>query len=362
MTDRLLVSAVGAVIEIDDSRRDARFRAQARAAWTDAWYAGARDPDAVVRVHGDLDDAAALSQLSTDVTVAALAHRRHDPIWMLHAAGLADEQGRVVVLSAPSGTGKTTAARHLSRRYAYVSDETVGVEADGSVVPYRKPLSVIEQRAQPKAQVALSSLDGGRTLPAALRVAKIVVIDRSPDGPETPVLEDLDLVAALELLGPQTSYLCDSAAPLHRIAALLTATGGAVRLRYREVADVDGLVAGLFDAAARPVETAPDRVLDELPAPGTTAGFVRTEVVDALAVDDRLALLRRTPTGGQVHVLDGIGPAVWRAASGQTAAQITARVVAEHGTPQDGDAHALVDEALRRLTADGLLAQRDEKA
>lgn len=362
MTDRLFVSAVGTVVEIDDSRRDIRFRQRVRAAWTDARHVGSVDPEVIVEVGDESDEARALSQLSTDVTIAALAQRRHDPVWMLHAAGLADGEGRVVVLSAPSGTGKTTAARHLSRRYAYVSDETVGIEADGRVVPYRKPLSVIEHSAQPKAQVSLSSLDGGRPLPEVLRVAKIVVIDRSADGPETPQLEPLDLVEALELLGPQTSYLCDGEAPLHRIAALLNATGGAVRLRYREVADIDDLIAELFLTEARTVEAVPDPARDDVLAPETAAGFVRAEVVDALAVDDRLALLRRTPTGGQVHVLDGIGPTVWLAASGRSAAQIIERVIAEHGAPQDGDAHALVEDALRRLTADGLLVQRPEKA
>lgn len=38
MSDRFLVNAVGAVIEIDASRRDEDFRARTLAAWTDARY------------------------------------------------------------------------------------------------------------------------------------------------------------------------------------------------------------------------------------------------------------------------------------------------------------------------------------
>ncbi|MBT2485010.1 MULTISPECIES: hypothetical protein [unclassified Microbacterium] len=356
MPDRFLVSAVGAIVEIDVSSRDAAFRSLAYEAWADARYEGERVPAASVAAREDLDDAAALSTLSTDVTVAALSHRRSDPIWMLHAAGLAHESGRVVVLSAPAGTGKTTAARHLSRRYAYVSDETVGIRSDGVVLPYRKPLSIIEPQSAHKAQIALSSLGSGRPLPSALRVAKIVVIDRSPDGPAQPQLEQLDVAEALELLGPQTSYLCDAEAPLHRIAALLDATGGAVRLRYREVDTIDDLIDQLLSEQERPVAPVVPRIFEPVSEmtqrPGTLA---RGEVVDQLDLDGRTVLLRRTGSGGQVQVLDGIGPALWASANGSTLDELVVAVVAVHGEPEGADAHSIVESAVQRLLADGFL-------
>ena len=246
MPDRFLVSAVGAVIDIDVSRRDPSFQTRAYAAWSDALYAGDRPADATASDRPELDDDAALAMLSTDVTLRALEVREGDDLWMLHAAGLAADDGAVVVLSAPSGTGKTTAARHLSQRYAYISDETVGIDASGDVIPYRKPLSVIEPEVRHKVQVALSSLDGGRPVPEGLRVAKVVVLHRSPDGPETPELEELDPVTALELLAPQSSYLGSARAPLHLIDAVLRATGGAVRLHYREVSTLDDTIAALL--------------------------------------------------------------------------------------------------------------------
>lgn len=354
MPDRLLVSAVGAVIHIDASQRDTAFQARARDAWADARYEGDREPDAVTSARAHLDDAAALSMLSTDVTTTALAHRRGDPVWMLHAAGIADESGHVVVLSAPSGTGKTTAARHLSRRYAYVSDETIAIGPDGGVDPYRKPLSIIEEGAAHKAQVALSSIDGGRALPETLRVVKIVVLDRSPDAAEEPSLERLDVAEALELLGPQTSYLCDGDAPLQRIDALLRATGGAVRLRYREVAGIDGIVDALMRTEIKPVDAA--LRTDPSPAAVSRPGaYRRSEVVDVLSLEGRTALLRRLPAGGQVHVLDGIGPTLWETAHGRALDEIVAAVVAEHGAPATGDARAMVSAALRELVEDGLL-------
>jgi hypothetical protein len=360
MSDRLLVNAVGAVIEIDATQRDEDFRSRIAAAWTDALHEGDRAADAVAVVPADTDEAAALSALSTDVTIKALAHRRHDPLWMLHAAGLATDDGRVVVLSAASGTGKTTAARHLSQRYAYVSDETIGIDDAGRVVPYRKPLSIIEQDAVPKAQVALSSIGGSHPLPDELRVAKIVVIDRSPEGPEEPEVDALDIADALALLGPQTSYLSDGPAPLQRIAALLTATGGAVRLRYREVAGIDAIIDDLLDVDLAPVPPIVPRIA---PAPDTNApetsaldAYRRAETVDELVLDQRVAVLRRTPTGGQVHVLDGIGPTIWTAtAGGRTLAQIVDAVVAAHGEPADGDPASIVQTAVQVLVDDGLL-------
>jgi hypothetical protein len=355
MPDRFLVNAVGAVIEIDATQRSEDFRARALAAWADARYEGHRIADAVAVVPADTEDAAALSALSTEVTIKALAHRRHDPIWMLHAAGLATDDGRVVVLSAASGTGKTTAARHLSKRYAYVSDETIGIDDTGRVVPYRKPLSIIERDGVPKAQVALSSLDGARALPEVLRVAKIVVIDRSPEGPEAPEIEPLDTADALALLGPQTSYLSDGPDPLRRIAALLAATGGAVRLRYREVTSIDETIDALLAAEPAPVPPVMARTAPVIDASDPDA-YRRAEAVDELVLDGRIAVLSRTPTGGRVHVLDGIGPTIWTAAAGGRAlAQIVDAVVSAHGEPADGDAESIVRAAVEALVDDGLL-------
>ncbi|WP_226532026.1 hypothetical protein [Microbacterium paraoxydans] len=355
MPDRFFVNAVGAVVEVDVSRRSAGFRALAFEAWADARIEAADTPDATAVVPAETGDAEALSALSTDVTMKALAHRRHDPVWMLHAAGLAARDGRVVVLSAASGTGKTTAARHLSRRYAYVSDETIGIDDAGRVVPYRKPLSIIQRRDAPKAQIALSSLDGGRALPDDLRVAKIVVLDRSDDGPEEPEVDPLDIAEALALLGPQTSYLADGPAPLRRIAALLAATGGAVRVRYREVDRIDEVVDDLLRTPLQPVAA----VVAESTSPVVGApqpdGLARAEIIDALALEGRTVLLQRTPTGGKVQVLDGIGPDIWAAADGQPLDGIVRAVVAAHGEPTGEDAHTIVERAVQRLLADGIL-------
>lgn len=357
MPDRFLVSAVGAVIEIDVSRRDPSFQHRVYAAWADAVASTDRPAAATATDRPELDDDAALAMLSTDVTLLALAHRKGDGLWMLHAAGLADDDGNVVVLSAPSGTGKTTAARHLSRRYAYISDETIAIDADGGVVPYRKPLSVIQPDRMHKVQIALSSLDGGRPVPDSLRIAKVVVLDRSDDGPEVPEVEQLDLVSALELLAPQSSYLGDARAPLRSIAAILAATGGAVRVHYREVSTIDDVVAELLRTEVSTIDIA-DR--DE-PARAETADsveavFERAEIVDELQIaDGRVAVLQRSDDGTTLRVLDGIGPTIWASAAGRSPEQIVAAVIAVHGAPEGLDAAATVDAALQHLVGDGLL-------
>ena len=78
------------------------------------------------------------ASLSIDVTLAALAQRAGE-LLLLHAAGLAaPDGGGVVVLVGPSGRGKTTAARVLGRHFRYVSDESIGIDTDGTVLPYRR--------------------------------------------------------------------------------------------------------------------------------------------------------------------------------------------------------------------------------
>ena len=80
--------------------------------------------------------------VSRCLTIASI-RRRSGSCVMLHAAGLATDDGGTVALVAGSGTGKTTAGRLLGRSLGYVSDETVAVEHDLTVRPYPKPLSIV---------------------------------------------------------------------------------------------------------------------------------------------------------------------------------------------------------------------------
>ncbi|UJP08902.1 PqqD family protein [Microbacterium sp. KUDC0406] len=73
--------------------------------------------------------------------------------------------------------------------------------------------------------------------------------------------------------------------------------------------------------------------------------------------DGRIAVLQRSASGGRLNVLDGIGPAIWRAANGTTLDDLVSVVTTELGEPPDGaDAAQLVGAAVDELRAGGMLA------
>lgn len=357
----LLVDAVGSCIAIDLTALDAGDEAAVRAVWADALADaagdGAPEPVATVTPSGS-ERAHMLSGLSQKITLEAIEAAR-GRAWMLHAAGVATPDGQVVVLVGPSGRGKTTASRALGAVYGYVSDETVAIDDDGRVWPYRKPLSVIEDPAAPKTQLPPSAL-GLLPLPnAELRVAAVVLLDRDPSHPEVPTVEVTDLGDALEGLVSQTSFLHDQPAGLRFIAALAAATGGIRTVKYREAATLPSVIADL----ARPAGAI---VAPELPAHGDAAvssesggaRFSRVGVADEVAVGDpdRIALLTiRENRQGHVTLLGGIAPAVWRAAGGATLSQLTEAAIAAYDEPEGFDAGVAVLLAVGELLDVGLL-------
>ena len=268
-----------------------------RFAWADATVSDGADagiepaatvvPYASERVH-------MLSGLSQQVTLAAIEAAR-GRAWMLHAAGIATPDGQVVVLVGPSGRGKTTASRALGAAYGYVSDETVAIDDDGRVWPYRKPLSVIEDSAAPKTQLPPSAL-GLLPLPGAeLRVAAIVLLDRDAGHPETPVIEVTDVGDALAGLVSQTSFLHDQPAALRFISALATATGGIRTVKYREAETLPAVIPELLRRPPLPsfCPRSPSTRRRGADLTGGGARFSRVAVADEVGLDDpdRIALL-----------------------------------------------------------------------
>ena len=369
MTQNLPIEALGAVVEINlDGLSEADADA-VRNAWRDALAdrpeGGATPAHPVVMPLVAPDRTAMLADLSQRVTLAALEQRRGE-LWMLHASGVAADDGRVVVLVGPSGRGKTTAARTLATHFGYVSDESVAVDHDGRVWPYRKPLSVIEERGAHKVQRPPSEL-GLLPLPgAALRLAAIVLLDRVAAAGEHAEIEALDLGEALGDLVSQSSYLTSMASPLHTIAALAAATGGIRRVTYREAASLPEAIHALFAESATPsaVASSPGRVVGEAAVP-TRSGSIdpmsphysRAPYVDALELDepDRLAILRSAAGGtGDLHVLAGVAPAIWRAAEGASLVDLTAAAIATYGQPV-GEAAPIIEAAAEDLVAAGIL-------
>lgn len=182
--------------------------------------------------------------LSSTLTVAAI-ETRFGELWMLHACAVADRAtGATVVLVGPSGTGKTTAAAALGRQFGYVTDETAAVRPDGTLVPYPKPLSVLDGGPPPKRQLSPTKL-GLLTAPSTPWLAAIALLDRTGSG--SPRVEGVRTVDALPALAAQTSALHRLPRPLHLVARHLHRTGGLRRITYRDAEDLAPVVAALVE-------------------------------------------------------------------------------------------------------------------
>jgi len=357
MTAMLYVSAIGTTVAIDLSALDPHDADAVRVVWADA-AADAVDEPAAVIVPRASGRARMLQSLSRQVTRAAIDARQAD-LWMLHAAGIATPAGEVVAFVGPSGRGKTTASRHLGRHYGYVSDETIAIARDGRVLAYRKPLSIIEEPRAPKVERRPSALGLG-AIPRDLRVCAIVLLHRHPDHHGAPVVTRIDLADALDDLVTQSSHLVERPDSLRFTAAIAEATGGIRAVRYREASDLPAIVPKLIAGSAStpmiapPIAREPARVGVDADQPR----FFRAAAVDELelAASDRLAVLTRGSGGrGTVHVLDGIAPTLWAAASGVSFDALVAASTAAHGAPVGADATELVRASVDRLVLEGLL-------
>lgn len=316
---------------------------------------GSPRPMSGIRVHTRSVEQLEESLTST-LTVEAIGARRHD-LLMLHACGLAADDGRVLALVAASGTGKTTIARTLGTRFGYVTDETVGVTPDGRVLPYPKPLSVKPLTGSaPKAQLAPDSL-GLRPMPEApLVLAGVVLLDRR-DGVETPFLEAVEPLDAIDLLVPQTSYLSARPRALSALVQTLRELGGVSRLVYSEATAAVDLITAAF-SSERPA--APDSWSEIVPLDLRTPDGGSSGLVVRAPADDALAL----PAGrllvfceNRLVRLEGIGPAIWLLAGEAIPAGdlVDAVVEAVGPAPAGVDPREAVDAALLELSALGVI-------
>lgn len=193
---------------------------------------------------GDIPEA--LHRLSPAVTQQAIGARAGDLV-MLHAAALADvDTGATAVLVAPSGTGKTTAATILGRHFAYLTDETAGIDRDGTVVPYPKPLSIIRS-GHLKDQVAPSEL-GLLAVGRTCHVGAVLVLARDQGHTGAPMVSRLPTVDALAALAPEASFLGRLDLPLQRLAEVLDRAGGAHRVTYADAHTLEPTLRSLMGA------------------------------------------------------------------------------------------------------------------
>ena len=319
-----------------------------------------------------LRSAAELAQrITSEVTLAAITELSGDAL-MLHAAAIALDDGRVIGFVGPSGRGKTTASQALGRVHGYVTDETLAIRPDRTVVPYRKPLSIGRSPDVKRSEPA-SSLGLRDTSAADLRLAALVLLDRRP-GIDRPFVESLSLTEALPELVPQTSYLAALSRPLRLLAELVNATGGVRRVVYSEADTLPDLIddilttvqpeaSQLSDVAATYrrdcdcfAELLPGAPLFTTPLDQVRSGsYQRTNQSDALMVDGRLVILLRH----DVFVLDGLGPIVWLAADGLIEEEVRDVVARQLPEPPEGvDPSAAIAAALSQLVGAKLLLLR----
>ncbi|WP_148043193.1 hypothetical protein [Flexivirga caeni] len=356
------ISVLGSVIAVDLPEDD---RDRVRAQW-DRCMAPS-DSTALSSVTYSTDDDADRRDysLASSLTLAGIQHAAGTRL-MLHAAGAADpETGRVAVLVAASGTGKTTAAHRLCRAgFGYVTDETVSIGEDDGILPYPKPLSVVIDGDAPhhKSQHGPAEL-GLAPCPPDPRAALYVVLDRDRDGTggSEPTLERLPLMDGLIALIPQTSALPSMRRPLQALAGSVHRAGGVWRLAYQEIADTIPL---LRDALRSHDPDPTDLVGVAPPEPGCEPGLpavpvtaldepepldantlvVRAPYLDAVAIDDELLVL----VDCRPARLSGLGATIWPAAGEPVSlAELTRLCVAAHGDHPEAD--RLVHEAAEEL-------------
>lgn len=277
-------------------------------------------------------------------------------LFMFHAAALSSpNSGATIVLTAESGTGKTTATLNLAKTLGYVTDETATFGADRKLYPYAKPLSLLPTSKQrPKTQYSPEDLN---LLQPDIEpyVAAIAILDRDRTGETiSPTFEPLPLAHALNQIIPQISSLPHLDRGLVQLCQQIDSLGGVIRLHYSEASELIHVVTELL-ASQRPHQIGVWSALD-IGITGTEAQgagyYRRVQVKDAILLGEEAAILMNE----EYFVLSGIGPSIWKSlASWKSSSQLLDEIVAEHGRPPG--AELMLDAQLGVLVEQGIVEQ-----
>ncbi len=300
----VVVEALGVAVGIPVTGSAAvRLRRQWSRALTE------RDPVTVIDLtYLDPDDVVAhdyaITTLVTRAALDATAGLRVN----LHAGAVADGRGRALALIGPSGSGKTTAISMLAGRLGYLSDETVSLDDDLLVHAHPKPLSVITDVDEPRMKQSVSpdEVDLLRP-PERAHLHRIVLLHRgTADTGPAPMSTPRAIAEIVE----QSSSLVQIEHPIHRLAGIIDACGGAWGLGYDEFADHIDEVIGLLDREPQaPVEHVHHPFTVDAVGPAVPGSWSRAPWADAEEWADELVLM----VGSGVHVLAGLGVVLWLA-------------------------------------------------
>ncbi|MDO4821603.1 MAG: hypothetical protein Q4A03_06165 [Rothia sp. (in: high G+C Gram-positive bacteria)] len=260
------------------------------------------------------DEALAAERLTVNVTMHLL--KAHAGIkHLLHAAVLGDpESGQAVGLVAASGTGKTTAASVLGASFAYLSDETAVVSTDDlSILPYPKPLSVIEDEQAPKVQYDPAHRGLKVAAPEqSYTLSHLVILDRDKTGQASVSWERLPLDEALFMIVLQSSGVQQMPQGLAELAGLLNRVGGVIKLTYSEITETLPFFRDLLVGQLDIPQLAPDFEYLRAPEPvtGGSSGeklYQRAADTEGLAIGDSFLLT----TSGRLSRVSIIGWDIW---------------------------------------------------
>jgi hypothetical protein len=320
-------------------------------------------------------DVPRVAQEFTSLVTLELIRRHIGRMHLFHAAALMrPETGQVIALVGPSGRGKTTASRALARAgWVYLSDETCAIDPETLVVlPYPKPLSIIEKPGEPKTQTAASALGLRHHDPASSlspELARVVVLDRV-DAESRPHedaaaagLRRLPLLEALQVLAEQSSGLARTRDGLLRLAELADRFGGIDAVTYTDSSQLPELLADLLEtrrdagaepwkyiAGSAPVEPArhdlprsdrPDMVVRE--PSGSERLYSRSVGTCGIVTDHGMLLMHPERT----VIYSQLGADLWiEAGAGRTRHHLEERLSEIYGPPPPGAFDAVLDTIL----------------
>ncbi|MGO3527978.1 MULTISPECIES: hypothetical protein [Glutamicibacter] len=290
------------------------------------------------------------SAMSTNVTLAALKFHAGTSL-MLHAGGIAREDGRVAVIIGPSGRGKTTTVRHLGQHFGYVSDETITITPTGEILPYRKPLSVVTEGHTHKLQISPSDL-GLLPLPEAkLSLGSMVLLERAMNGESESRISTMGFARGIATAIEQSSYLIELDRPLAVICAAAASVGGIRLLTVGEQSRIHEVAEQLFENAPAP------RWMRVMPVSreqdSEQVAYLPAAVIDAVECEDGTVVFTESR---RVIVLEGIGPQIWRAAClAENWKELVARIEQHHGQAPNGDSKATIQSVAADLLEAGVL-------
>ena len=250
---------------------------------------------------------------------------------LIHAGAVEHPALGVVVVVGPSGAGKSTATTRLGQEGSYLSDElTILHPRSLTITAYPKPVSLGIAGSRGKRDVALADL-GLLPAPEGATPGMVVLLDRQREGEEAEepgsAMRRLSLAEALMQLVSQTSSLWRVPDGLERLAALLTSTGGALVVTYREADELRSLLAG---APARSDETFEPIPRAEQPQALPAGKYGVVSYAQALALEAGTFVL----AAREAAYLPGIAGIVWdvlRMHDGLSPEELERQVVHEIG-------------------------------